>query len=98
MTQRLLPSSTAKKTTTFNGRVFTATAGTTQDAPDWDAAELCANGWFNVAGGSSAGVGTTAQRPTTGLPLGATYLDTTTAALIVWDGATWRNPSSGAAA
>jgi len=98
MTQRLLPSSTAKKTMTVNGRVYTATAGTTQDAIDGDAAMLCANGWFNVASCASAGVGTTAQRPTTGLVLGSTYLDTTTAALIVWDGATWRNPSSGAAA
>lgn len=100
-TQRMLPAVVANadlcgKTRTINGRAFTAAAGTTVDAVAQDARVLQSNNWFNVAGPNSVGVGTTAQRPTTGLFVGATYADTTTGNLIVFDGTTWRNPVTGA--
>jgi hypothetical protein len=47
--------------------------------------------------------GTAAQRPTATesgvqpLPAGCHYLDGSLSKLIVWDGATWRDPSSGTA-
>ena len=95
-TKRMLPSNTAHTTTVINGRTYTAVAGTTVDVPQWNADELGANGWFDVAGLASVGSGTTAARPTTGLVVGSKYLDTTLAYIVVYDGATWRNPSSGA--
>ncbi len=102
--QRMLPAVVAPstallsgRTRAVNGRTFTAVAGTTVDAVAQDADVLQANNWFNTAGPNSVGVGTTAARPTTGLFPGASYADTTTGNLIVYDGTTWRNPVSGVA-
>lgn len=105
VTNRMLPTvhaaGGANKTTVINGRTYTATAGTTADVPDFDAIGLEANGWMRVDGPSSVGSGTTANRPTTlpdgrAVPARSRYLDTTLAYIVVYDGATWRNPSSGA--
>jgi hypothetical protein len=47
--------------------------------------------------------GTTAQRPVAGTPdfpnlgAGSSYYDTTLSKTIYWDGANWRDPTSGAA-
>ena len=74
--------------TRVNGRTYTGVLGTPQDVPDFDAKSLEANGWVVFDAG---GVGTTAQRPTTGLVKGLTYSDTTLGYSIVWDGTNWRN-------
>ncbi|MEW5882275.1 MAG: hypothetical protein AB1761_17775 [Pseudomonadota bacterium] len=100
MTTRMLPPTDAgKRRMTVNGRSYVGTLGTVYDVPDHDADALEANGWTRVEA-----VGTTAERPNfTATPAGAAlsagrrFLDTTVGALIVWDGATWRNPATGAA-
>jgi len=96
MTKRVLPSTAAKTTTTINGRTFTAALGTTQDVLDADAAELAANGYMVVGNSQSVGVGATSARPATGLFIGAMYGDTTLGYITVYDGASWRNPITGA--
>ncbi len=99
MTKRMIANSAAAaagKAVTIYGRTYTAAAGTTYDAPDQDAAVLEANGFLSTGGPTCIGVGTTALRPTTGLFIGASYVDTTLAYVVVYDGALWRNPSSGA--
>ena len=94
-TNRLIPPSTAfNNPMTANGHQYSCVAGSTIDVPDFDAAVLLANGWVNAINGS---VGTTAQRPTRSL-LGTNYLDTTISAVVVWDGKTWRDAITGAAA
>lgn len=100
MNIRLLPPSNVKNQTVTlsSGRVYRATPGTVLDAPDFDAPHLEANGWFKVAPS-----GTTAMRPTVASPVPYTlrddlwFLDTTLGYMIVYDGAAWRNPSTGAA-
>ena len=82
--------------TRVNGRLYTGVAGTSQDVPDFDADQLEANGWTKAAAG---GVGATSARPT-GLKQkdkGLMFHDSTLGYNIVWDGAGWRNPTSGAA-
>jgi|GEM_PF-1715770 len=95
----LPPTNVQKRTVVVNGRTYTGAMGTVYDVPDHDADALEANGWTRVEA-----VGTTAERPNfTATPAGAAlsagrrFLDTTVGALIVWDGATWRNPATGAA-
>jgi hypothetical protein len=47
---------------------------------------------------TAEGVYTTATRPTFGVNQdGTTILDSTLGYIIVWDGAAWRNPATGAA-
>lgn len=90
-TIRLLPSAAASASISVNGRGYTGTAGTPVDAIlDGDAFVLSANAWIRVAQS-----GTTAQRPTTPAR-GMLFLDLTLQYLIVFDGALWRNPYSGA--
>ena len=103
-TQRLLPGKAAvgfqqaAKSITVNGRAYTAVDGTVVDAPAQDVAILTANGWFLVGGSGCLGVGTTAQRPTSGILQGSTYVDTTVGTIIVADGdGNWYNPVTGAA-
>jgi hypothetical protein len=73
-----------------NGRSYTGIPGTPQAIPDFDAAQLEANGW-TVAGEA----GTTATRPTNPVR-GQLYNDTTVGQTIRWDGKTWRHPITGA--
>jgi hypothetical protein len=74
-----------------NGRTFQASVGY-QDVADHDADMLQANGW--VRGGKS---GVTSARPTNP-GRGDQFIDTTLAAVIMWDGAAWRNVLTGAVA
>jgi hypothetical protein len=81
------------------GRTLSATPGGYLDVSDGDAVILEANGWARVGL-----VGPTANRPPlTGLApafcanLGMKYIDITISAVIVFDGATWRNPLTGGA-
>lgn len=55
--------------------------------------ELEGNGWMIVA---NVGSGATAQRPSVPTA-GDKYLDTSLGYIVVYDGAAWRNPASGAA-
>jgi hypothetical protein len=84
-----------------NGRVYPAVSpGTVVDVVDFDAPVLCANGYTRIAIS-----GPTSSRPTTNQASGSLYyaapglhyLDTTINRLIVWDGATWRDPTTGSA-
>jgi hypothetical protein len=50
-----------------------------------------------IGGSESVGTGTTANRPTTGLFIGAQYGDTTLGYIVVYDGASWRDPIAGTA-
>ncbi|MBV8060588.1 MAG: hypothetical protein JO253_03570 [Alphaproteobacteria bacterium] len=81
------------RTTTVNGRVYSATDGTTITAPDFDAEVLESNGWLRIGNGGS---GTTAQRPVlTKANRGQHYHDNTLGKLIFWEGANWRDASTG---
>lgn len=96
----LPPVSLGAQTTKVNGRTYTAAPGTFLDVPDADAQVHAAAGWTKVAFS-----GPTGARPTTnasGGPYGVAsrgmfFVDTTLSAVIVFDGATWRNPITGAA-
>jgi hypothetical protein len=95
MTTRMLgPWNSVGKTPTcsVNGAAY---QGWAVDAAQSDVAALTANGWSPVGGGSVAQSGATVFRLTTGLVAGQCFLDTTVQAVIVWDGAFWRNPVNG---
>jgi hypothetical protein len=89
---RLMPAGSGKVTSmTVNGRTYSCALGSTIDVPDFDSFVLGANGWIQVAP-----VGTTAQRPPKP-GLGAIFHDTTLGYTIIFEGAAWRNPATGAA-
>ena len=94
-THRMMPPATAvgTKSTTVNGRTYTCAAGSFIDVPDFDGNMLAANGWIVAASG---GASSTANRPV-GVRAGYRFHDTTLGYDIIFDGATWRNPTSGAA-
>lgn len=86
---------------------YSAAPGSVLNVPyPGDTDFLVANGWIPTAGFGGRGqasiglAGATADRPKMNgeqiLFPGTQYLDTTLAALIVWDGETWRNPLTGA--
>lgn len=94
MTMKLLPPhSTGTDQITVNGRTYSSTNGAAIDVPDHDGFVMAANGWHNVAAGGS---GATASRPVNP-PRNTTFFDSTVGGLIVWDGAAWRNKTTGAA-
>ncbi|MFZ3353130.1 MAG: hypothetical protein WA268_19945 [Xanthobacteraceae bacterium] len=84
----------------INSRTYyNATAGGYVDVFDVAVHNIASQGF--IAFGNSSG----ATRPTTspgspnsGLPLGWIHVDTTNDVIVVWDGANWRNPLSGAKA
>ena len=100
MTHRLLPpTATAQQTIVVSGRTYSSTPGNAVDVPDLDSVTLQANGWILVALS-----GPTSGRPTeteisasSGSPLsaGLKFFDTTIGKVIVFDGATWRDPANG---
>jgi hypothetical protein len=76
-------------------RYYSAGSGAFIDAIDGDASVLGSQGFVAVGDAS----GTTAARPNNVyLRPGFTYLDTTLALIVIWDGAAWRNPVTGATA
>ena len=89
---RLMPPLTGPNSHTVNGRTYTAPRGTVLDVRDFDGFMLEGNGWLRL---DQQGADVTANRPTSPRR-GQTYHDTTLGFLIVWDGATWRNPANGA--
>lgn len=95
--QRLVPPAAAGNpaTITVNGRYYSCAIGAALDVPDQDAFLMLANGWLPAAGGVSGGDGTTAQRPSN--PVNGTgYYDATLGKGIVFDGASWIDPDTGA--
>lgn len=98
MTIRMFPPAlpAAGKSTTVNGRTWTAAPGSFVDVPNGDGHSLEANGWIRP--GRAPQTGTTAQRPVvTAGGANPSYNDSTVGALIFWDGAAWRNAFTGAA-
>jgi hypothetical protein len=94
----LPPPAGSTQTISPNGRTYSATPGSVLDVLDIDANIMLANGW--VCGIPS---GPTTSRPKTrfsepyNVGPGFLFVDTTLAAVIIWDGATWRNVITGAA-
>jgi hypothetical protein len=79
-------------------RSYSASGGGFIDAvgdPGVDASTLVSQGFIAIGGS-----GTTAQRPNGAgfLKPGFVYVDTTLSLVVVWDGANWRNPVTGATA
>jgi hypothetical protein len=75
-----------------NGRKYSAVAGSAIDVPDFDAVTLGANGFVRVAVSGPTSARTTGF----GLGVGTQFFDTTLNELIVFNGATWRSPVTGA--
>jgi hypothetical protein len=100
-TFRMIPPP-AGDTVTVNGRYYVGVAGTVYDVPDFDGKLLEANGWQKCG---DIGDGTTAQRQAQSLlpmgqgrPLaGDEFYDQTLNMILVYDGAVWRRPDTGAA-
>jgi hypothetical protein len=89
---RLLPPTNVQQQKIIvNGRPYAAAPGAVLDAPDFDTAMLCANGFTRVAE-----VGPTSARPAKPFK-GSHYVDTTVGAIIISDGATWRTVAGAAA-
>lgn len=103
MTHRLLAPASGASVTLWSGTaaeaVYAAAGGSTLDVPDNVATQLLASGFLQV--GAPAGSGATSARPTFvgsgNAGAGTTWLDTTLNAAVLFDGATWRNPATGAA-
>jgi hypothetical protein len=79
-------------------RNYTATGGGYIDAlgdASGDASSLTSQGFIAVGGS-----GTTAQRPNGAgfLKPGFLFVDTTIPKVVIWDGANWRDPTSGSIA
>ena len=98
---RVSPTATSLNPMTITGttRKYTATLGSFLDVPDFDAAQLVMAGWIRLdQSGASAGVGTTANRPSGTPTKGTSYLDTTVGAKLVADGkGNWLHHVTGAA-
>jgi hypothetical protein len=99
-TYRMLASTVVSaQSRTVNGRTYSAVPGQALDIFDADAETLAANGWISVCLS-----GPTTQRPSTnmnGSPpytavAGFKFLDTTLGKIIVFDGANFRDPVTGA--
>jgi protoporphyrinogen oxidase len=93
--QMLPPGTKPTTTTVVFGRTYTAALGSVVAAvPEGDANQLEANGWIKVA---TNGSGTTAARPVnSNVWRNFHYFDSTLGYVVVYDGAAWRNPASGA--
>lgn len=91
---RLVPHGSSGKATTQSGK-YNATPGSFVDIfnDTTDLTLLTANGWHALGM-----VGTTANRPdpySNNLKGGMPYIDTSLAAVIIWDGLNWRSPLTG---
>jgi hypothetical protein len=95
MNIQMIPGAGCKNPCPVNGRSYTGAVGAVIAVPDFDASGLEANGWLRCA---SNGAGATATRPTVGVFKGFEFYDSTVGANIIWDGAAWRNHSTGASA
>lgn len=87
----MAPQASAQTTIKVFGRSYTCAIGSTVSVPDFDAAELSANGWLALCGTT----GTTAQRPTSPA-VGQLFNDSTLGAAVVWNGKSWIHHATGA--
>jgi hypothetical protein len=94
----LPPVSVATQTMSANTRAYSANPGQVLDVPAAAAPVLLANGWSwgKPSGPTSSRPPTRLNEPYNAYP-GFEYVDTSLGLVIVWDGATWRNPVTGAA-
>jgi hypothetical protein len=97
MNIRLLPPApVSDQTRVVNGRSYFAAPGSVIDVYDADAAMPEANSWIAVAPS-----GPTSARPVTTLGLYTAsagqcfFFDTTISKLVIYDGASWRDPVTG---
>jgi hypothetical protein len=75
-------------------RVYNAVAGTIVQVLDADVVQLAPRGWIQLPT-----FGTTAQRPASPtLSAGAMHVDSTVSKTVVWDGANWRDVTTGSTA
>jgi hypothetical protein len=81
------------------GRSYTGTPGTIKDVPLGDADVLGTAGWMRLPGmsGPTSGRPTPRDADTYAATPGELYLDTSLGLVIMFDGAVWRNPVTGAA-
>jgi hypothetical protein len=94
----LPPVAVRSQTLTVNGRNYTGAPGVAMDVPDFDAQVLGANGWICCCPS-----GPTSARPTTNPNISAPYTaapsskfyDTSIGKMLIFDGATWRDPATG---
>ena len=93
--QRLLPPGGANPATIqIQDRTYTCAIGSFLDVNDADAQVMMANGWIACA--VNGLVGPTGARPPTP-PADTRFFDSTLGIEIVFDGAFWVNPDTGAA-
>jgi hypothetical protein len=94
----LPPTSVGQQILVVNGRTHSGAPGVAIDAVDFDAEVLSANGWTKVA---LSGPTTARPSPTLGVSppylatAGLQFLDTDIEKIVVFDGATWRDPITG---
>lgn len=74
-----------------HGMSFNCAVGSTLDVDDHIAQQMGANGWHILGP-----VTTTAGRPVSGIYKGKILIDSTLAAVIIYDGVQWRNAITGA--
>lgn len=84
-----------KQTQSVNGRAYVGAPGQVLDVPEHDAIHLNGNGWTRV---EESGPSNTRPAGLAPNHAGVRFMDTTLGLLIVWDGATWRDPATGASA
>ena len=95
----MLPSTTAQSTycggfQPATQRPYIPVPGTIVSTIDGDTVQLAPRGWMLLPT-----FGTTAQRPVAPtVSAGALYVDQTLSITVVWDGANWRNVTTGAIA
>jgi hypothetical protein len=99
MKYRMLTNATPASPIQLGDRSYARTPGTVADIPTIDAGRLGANGYLQLFA-----TGTTTERPNHRvsdefMPMpGALFYDTTLSALLAFDGAAWRNATTGAVA
>lgn len=92
------PNNISGQTQTVNGRVYTAVPGNYLDVNLADAFVLVSNGWTRACN-----TGATSDRPSSTLPpdlyeKSRPFFDQTLSKIVIFDGQTWRDPATGAAA
>jgi hypothetical protein len=99
MTTRVLSTATVRSPTALsNGQRVAPVPGAFLDIDDFLANQLCLSGWVRVGT-----VGTTAERPSASPLVGAgmaqqgdLHIDKSLSLSVIFDGASWRDPATGA--
>ncbi len=80
---------------TVNGRTYSGTPGVAQSIVFCDAAQLQSNGWTRIAPTGPSSMRPHGQTGPNSVGPGDSFFDETLNLLIVFDGASWRDPVSG---